>query len=775
MSNISRTLRRYAAAQRVSLEDAGEAVQGQPGELSDGELANVAAKAAAEVAAEAADKAKAAAEGGQSTDGEAAPADQSTESTDGGDAGESTETADAAAPAGDDAVASAEVTGEEPAADAAAEPAADETPADPADTPAEEIQTPAEEELAALGEEGGEATAETTEAGEAAAEAPAGDEAAAPAEGEVAATQTEEAGITEDELGAAADTGEVAAAAVDAAVAADAGAESAEAGEVVAAGQADTVVEGTGDELNAEIEAADSAVVETPAADTDADEAAPAAEAPVQEEQAAEQAPAVAPGPQTDTSEAVQEIVNLTEAVAEAATAEDVVKQARQISDNLKEVADTADVVNESGGVTMESLAMLQLALRPHTTTLSRNEIGLGLSLESFADQPQGTRLKVSVEEIRDVIAELDQSQPYLERQAIESLDRVVSALKDALPSAVDRLKAVISQASVASDTNEGAPVKIGDGLSAALCVNGAFPADLANELQSYSLLGNCLLGNYSEAAFRNAKQASLLVNAIDFSSASAFWERVAANFAGGTDPRCVLTASQLEVCLPGGAHLFAEAQPEPECPNPVLKDIMDFNQSHAPLEAMVAGKCDGDAEATAPALSASKIVLVGKSLVDTLCCERICEVLGEGQKLWPEAQDSIRHLRENLSNAPREIDQSIGADFSQLIKYVEVSYSLATWPLVNWLANAVLTVNAFVLFAERSLKAKAEELPPVEHHDEVVETAAPVVEEAAAAPADAAIDPAAEVSLESLAAQVATLREQLDAANATIAQLSAK
>jgi hypothetical protein len=710
MSNISRALRLAAAAQRVSMENAEEAVQGQPGELNEQELANVAAKAAADVAADAADKAKTAAEGGESTD---ATETASSETTDSTDQAESTETVDAQAPASDETAAPADVTevpaGDAPAADAVTDaPATDapavteEAPPADADTEAAEIETPAEAELEQLhAEEAANAEGET---------------AVAPEAIEGAETQTEAAGITDGDLNAAADTGEVAAAAVEEAMAADTSAAEGEAtaqdaplevpaeGVVEEAAAADAVVEDTAN--------VDDAAVETQVAST-----TPAVET---EEQ---QAPAAAPGPQTDTNEAVQEVVNLTEAIAEAATAEDVVKQARQINDGLKEVADTAEVVNENGGVTMESLAMMQLALRPHTKTLERSEINLGVSLEAFAGSPSGTRLEVSVEEIRDVIAELDQSQPYLERQAVESLDRVVDALKDAVPSAVDRLKAVISQAQAAPDTNEGAPVKVGDGLSAALCVNGAFPSDLANELQTYSLLGNCLLGTYSEAAFRSTQQASLLVNAIDFSSTSAFWEKIGAIVDGAVDPRTTLTSTQLESCLPGGASLFAEAQPELDSPNAVLKKLIAFNNNHAPLEAMVTGKCDGDAEATAPALSASKIVLVAKTLLDTLCCDRICEKLAEGQKLWPEAQDSIRHLRENLSNAPREIDQNIGADFSQLIKYVETNYSLATWPLVNFLANAVLTVNAFVVFADRSLKAKAEELPAVDTAEEVVDT----------------------------------------------------
>ena len=723
MSNISRTLSRLAAAQRVSMEAADEAVQGQTGDLNEQELANVAAKAAKKVADDAADKATPAPDGGSTTDDAGTASTDTSDSTDNADkpAEASTDASSTDAPSADDTAttddtASADApSGDTPPDTATTDASSTDAPTDApddntdADTPASEIETPAEEELDALHAEQADDTASTDEAGTtdtdtdaAAPTSDAGVTADAPVDGDE--TQTEAAGITNDDLATAADTGEVAAAAVDQATAADDS----------AAATADT-----GEDASAET--ATTSSTETPTPDGQVD--SQTGKDP--EDQAEEPKPATAPGAQTDANEAVREVVELTEAVAQASTAEDVVKQARKINDGLSEIAETAEVINENGGVTMESLATLILAARAQAAPLERGDIGFGVSLESFAGKRRGDRVQVSLEEINDVIAELDESQPHLERQAIESLDRVVEALSDALPSAIDRLKSVVSQAQATADTNEGAPVKVGDGLAAALCIDGAFPTDLANELQTYSLLGKCLLGTYSETAFRTAQSASMLVNAVDFSSTSAFWEKVGAVVDGATDPRCTLTATQLEATLPGGASLFGEAQPELESPNPVLKSLIAFNNNYAPLEATVAGKCENDAEATAPALSASKIVLVAKALQDTLCCDKICEVLAAGQKLWPEAQDSIRMLRENLSNAPREIDQNIGADFSQLVKYVETSYSLATWPLVNYLTNAVLTVNAFVLFAERSLKAKVEEPPAVGETSDPVTDAA--------------------------------------------------
>lgn len=729
MSKISQLLKKAAAAQRVSLESTDEAVQGQTGELNEQELAAIASKSAAEVTDE------------TTADGAAEPA--------------AAEGDTAAAPVTGADIDAITAEGDEPAADAAAEPATDvvadagadvseEVNEEVTDAAAEaeaveevaDIQTPTETEVAeeqaaaadtgsieaeaaadAIVEEtaGETADVETTE--EATGEEPATDAAVEGEEGGELDAVLEDTAAGTDEV---ATDGEIASG--DVAVDGDVTDVAADAGVVDAT---DAGAEAGAEEAVADaFDGAAAAAEEIPAGEPEVTDAvdSTAAEATPETQEAAEPAEAAAPGPRTDASETVQEVVELTEAIAQASSAEDVVKQARAIGDDLQEVADTAEVINETGGVTMESLAMLQLALRPHLATLERAPLNLGVSLESFQGTPVGSRQLVSLEDIQDLIAEMDYSQPYLERQAIESLDRVVSALGDALPTACDRLKAVISTATLTKDDNEGASVQVDDGLAAALSVNGSLPADMANELQTYALLGTSLLNGYTDTAFRSAKAASLMTNAVDYSSVQAFWSRVDGVVEEACDPRCSLTATQLESCLPGGVKLFAEAQPEIDAPNPVLKKLFAFNTSYAPLEAMVATKSEGG-ESTYPALSASKIVLVGKALLELLCCEKIAERLSEGQKLWPEAQDSIRHLRENLRNAPSEIDSAIGADFSQVVKFVETQYSLATWPLVNFLTNAVLTVNAFVLLAERSLKAKpeAEDASVTEQTEEVV------------------------------------------------------
>lgn len=612
-----------------------------------------------------------------------------------------TETTDAAEVAtGDEVVPAADgevATGEEvPATDVVAEEApAEEEAAD--EVPLEEIQTPAEQELAEQAPEAAEDAAKVAEI-EAGATAVT-DETPAPSNVSEAAAALDQ--VAGDEPAAAAE-----------APATDAVAETTDAPAEAAAEEAAPAADAT-----AEVEAAPAETTEAPAA--------------------AEQAPAAAPGPATDTSETVQEVVELTEALAQATSAEEVVKQAHEAADGLKEVADTAEVLNENGGASMESLAMLKLALRPYTSLLHRFDLNVGVSLESFAEHGVDARQMISMEEIYDLIQELDQLGAPLERQAVESLDRVAVALKDALPTALERLRSVISVATKTNDDRAGNSVDISEGLAAALSFEGSVPEDLAGALQNYALLGKCLIGPFSEAAVRAAKGSSLINNAIDFSSTSAFWEKIGGVVETIKDPRDNLTRTQMESTLPGGAYLFGEPSPEVETANTTLKQLFDFNTCYMPLEAMITAK--GTERGTShPAFAASKIVLVGNALQDVLCCDTINARLSEAQKLWPEAQDVTRHLRENLKGAPPQIDHEAGADFTQVIKYVEVNYALATWPLLNYLTNLVLTINAFVLFAERSLASKTGlDAEVVDPSATVDEAAAPAAAEAAPAADD--------------------------------------
>ena len=727
-TRIAQCLRQLAAAQRVSQESTDETVQGQSGKLSEEELAKVAAKGAESVEDDTSAWKKAGA------DGAAAAAAAATPGTD--------DTAvDSGTPAADDAAAApTDVPPDGPVPDGtgAEDPAADAAEVDAIKTPTETELTAAKEKVAE-----GETTSTDDTGTSDTTEMPADDSAApenaeastdAPADGTDATDTT-----SDDTTEVATDTGETtdgtdpASDATDATddtgVNLDAGADPdnalpGEAGDISAhddAGADSSAAPGdTGvasdmpsDSVSTDVTVDSPATNDTPAdnsadagGDPTATPAMPTGDDVATDVQAEEpQKPAPAPGPQTDASQTVQEVVQLTEALAQAQSAEEVVREAQSTSDDLTGISETAKFSNEQGGVTVESFAGLTHAIHPYASRLGRRIIDFGVTFEAYRGRPLTHREMVGLEDVDSMIDEIEMAQPQLERQRIESLDRVTVALKSALPTASKRLKAVLSKASNSSDHHEGSTVDVSDGLAAALSIDGVLPTDICDELQNYAQLGKMLLGPFSESAMRAAKSAGLLNNVVNFSSTAVFWEKMGEALDKIVDPRTTLTRTQLESGLPGGTRLFDQAVPPLDATNPVLQKFFDFNGSYAPLATAMATK--NVTGTTAPALSPSKIVLVGNALLDILNEERICCRLDEGQKLWPEAQDALRHLEENLDNAPTTIETEAGNDFSQIVKYVEINYSLATWPLLNYLTNLVLTINAFVLFAERSLVAK--------------------------------------------------------------------
>lgn len=477
-----------------------------------------------------------------------------------------------------------------------------------------------------------------------------------------------------------------------------------------------------------EVPTIEEAVVEEVAAAEPAviDEAPPAAaDAPAAAEPQPE--PATAPSP-TETSAAVQEVVEVVESAANASSAREVLEEVQGIREDLEGARELVEVANENGGVSAESLGFLSLALSSISSRIGMAVPNLGVSLESFAGL--NDRQRVSMESIDTMVQVLEEAGPGLERRVVEALERQVAALHPALTSVRERIMDVVSRAR-ASDTDASASAKTVDldpTLANALLVNGQLPEDVGDYLLNYIRLGGGILNNFAPAAFEAANQASLLVNAVDYSSSRAFWEKIGQAIATVRDPRCTLTGGQLTEFLPGGSQLFGDGEASYESPNEVLQSLIEHNCSYRPLDAMVAAHAPVSSNVSTKALSPAKVVTVGQALLELIDLDKICALTECGKKIWAETQGVLKHVREQLDSAPSDIAGECGPDFSQVLKFVEINYAMATSPLMNYLANLVVTANAFVLYAEKSMTEATEPAPePVD-----APAADPVTEEPA-------------------------------------------
>jgi len=487
----------------------------------------------------------------------------------------------------------------------------------------------------------------------------------------------------------------------------------------------------------------DSAAVAEPQPAESADAGAAALTADAEQAEPAQQA-AEAPSASQD-SEAALNVADVLEAVASARNAQEVVEQARETSDSLTDIGETVSAINEKGGASMETYAMLIHAVGHHERVLGRSLLN-SVSLESFAARPR----TVSLESIADAVRELEGNLPVMERQAVESLDRIRDSVLTALPQIRARLHDVISQAGLVNGAG-GHDLQLEGGLAAAMSVDGALPENLNEVLISYTDLGSRILGRYSETAFRSAREASMLNNAVDFSSLSAFWERMGPKVLAIRDPRHELTTDHLVKSLPGGSRLFDNTPAVSAAEgSEALSAVVRFTTENMPMEASVLSTSISGG--VTKALSCSMIVHIAQRLLEVLDECKIKAVFAEGTKLWPEAQDSVRFLRETFRDGPDDVVNDPSGHLHQIIKFVETAYSLTTWPIVNYLANAIITANAFVTLAAESMKPEEAPVadPGVIQQDAVVDEAPPVeepvletpVEETPAETAD--LDPAA-------------------------------
>lgn len=492
----------------------------------------------------------------------------------------------------------------------------------------------------------------------------------------------------------------------------------------------------------AEDQAVESTMTETPPEETTAVAEPPVAEAAAAAPQTEEVPQQVAEAPSAaQDSEAAMNVANLLESVASSRNAHDVVEKARQTSDALTDLGDTVSAINDGGGVSMETYAVLIHAVGHYENMLGRSLLN-NVSLESFASKPR----TVNLESIADAIRDLEGNLPAMERQAVESLDRIRDGVLDALPQIRARLLDVISQATLIN-TAGGHDLQLEAGLASALSIDGAVPENVGEALIAYGDLGSRILGRYSETAFRSAREASMLNNAVDFSSLSAFWERMGPKIMAVRDPRHELTTDHLVKSLPGGARLFdnSPALSAPEGSDAVAA-VVRFVTENVPMEASV--QIASETTGATKALSCSMIVHIAQRLLEVLDECKIKAVFAEGAKLWPEAQDSVRFLRETFRDGPDDIVNDPSGHLHQVIKFVETAYSLTTWPIVNYLANAVITANAFVTLATESMKPQEAPVadPGVIQEDAVVDEAPPVEAPVVEAPAE---EPAPEVAPE--------------------------
>ncbi len=384
---------------------------------------------------------------------------------------------------------------------------------------------------------------------------------------------------------------------------------------------------------------------------------------------------------------------------------EDAQSAARDV-DELTALRDVVEAVNSNEGWTDATLSVIetqQAAIR------NRLNIAPFLHMRTKGSKLSHSGVRVSTEDMGQIINTINTSAVDLEERSISALTNLLTALSDTVPKAYARLSEIQQRAADQSDRDSISPVTLDPRVEQRLKLGDRLPDNLSNYINSYCKYGATLLTKYAEVSFKSVMQSTTFQNGIDGASYQGFWETVESKLKNIRDPRSELTDEQLRMTLPGGRTLFHDAVENEYRGNaPTVRDrLRQFIQSYRPVSLSEFAEEPGDCEASQlPALRASVIRDCASYLMDLSKDINIRAVVETCRSAWVDSSRTIRVLRESLRTSDSTLLQTLDGDERLVSGYLETHFMLSAWPLLNYLTSVTLFVNAFVDYADASLRA---------------------------------------------------------------------
>jgi len=409
-----------------------------------------------------------------------------------------------------------------------------------------------------------------------------------------------------------------------------------------------------------------------------------------------------------DALNAVHETADVVRAAADAGEVQDSLDEADEASDELKNVKELVEVVNANEAWSQPALAFLQNHLDSISRRLDIRSIRTGVSLES---REEIGNIKVSLEDINQIIAAVDNSSAELQERSVAALVDLINSLGEAIPKLELRLDQLCQRAESMVDPDSTGTVSLGYGDTLnRLVVNNEVPESLPNFINEYTSYGNVLLGRYSEVAFQSVMRTSLFEGGFDQSSYQGFWDCLGEKLKQIEDPRKELTEAQMLMTLPGAGPLFGGPGEQVDDVLATRERMRRFVTAFRPVslsDFSVAVQTDADADQsdkTAPALKPSEIRDAVKYFCTLLSQVDLPAVSQACKAAWIDAGRTIRQVKDALQNADETLLRALDEDDSLLPAYLETLFTLSAWPILNYLTNLTLFGNAFVDYANRSL-----------------------------------------------------------------------
>ena len=154
----------------------------------------------------------------------------------------------------------------------------------------------------------------------------------------------------------------------------------------------------------------------------------------------------------------------------------------------------------------------------------------------------------------------------------------------------------------------------------------------------------------------------------------------------------------------------------------------LDALPSAEEVDASAETESEDDIEtgATIKALSRAQLRAITEQLKCLLCDESVEKSLSSIAASWGPSEAALGEARAAMSAVTGSVPEALGGRLQIVDRYIETLHRLSIWPQVNYLANLIYTVNAFVAFGSQMLHADS-----VEVEDEAAVAAADATDEA--------------------------------------------
>ena len=402
-----------------------------------------------------------------------------------------------------------------------------------------------------------------------------------------------------------------------------------------------------------------------------------------------------------DVEQAISDAANLTRACAETRAVREAAVASGQIQFNLESLHDALSVLNARDGVDHAQFELATIAVEAQCTRLMIEPVSFGI--ESSAFTQEAPRHTVSLEELEEVIKVIDSNHEALTADAADATDGVCEALKSALPNAAARLEAYLASIEKAGPS-PGEPVS---GLDIANCLmNGDnFPEDFEGYINNYIELGKKLAGPYLKDCPSAAANSKAFEN-IDFSSPEAFTASATQAFEKSVDPRATLVDVDYETCLPGDGPLFADTDgcPVAESESSVFVKMDEFVHCRQPMDPDDFTPDAPHIPDELPALSREQIEAIGIKLhalameCDPAQLQEDCAEEGR------ELDSVIEIFGKKFQEASEDVQAALSGDAAIINEYLQTVQTLTRWTPQYFFTNLIQTINAFLVYAERSM-----------------------------------------------------------------------